>query len=79
MDAIGQTAGARAECDLYLHDGRLIYAKEDCGADDTGRRFFLHITPRNAEDLGRRAEGIGLTTWTFGGNTTLVRTGSTWR
>ncbi len=59
-DAMGQTTGMRAEFDLYLHDGRLIYAKEDCGGDDTGRRFFLHITPRNVNDLAaeRRRHGF---------------------
>ncbi len=50
----------RADFDLHWQDNRLMYAKEDCGKDDTERRFFLHITPRNASDLPpeRRRHGI---------------------
>ena len=61
-DAMGQTTGMRAEFDLYLRDGRLIYAKEDCGGDDTGAGSFC-ISPRAMWRTWRRsAGGTGLTT-----------------
>ena len=37
--------------DLYLADGYLIYAKEQCGPDDLAHLFYLHILPERAEDL----------------------------
>ena len=59
-EVMQQTIAERANFDLYLRDGRLIYAKEDCGIDDTANRFFLHITPRNVNDLSveRRQRGF---------------------
>ena len=55
-----QTIAERANFDLYARDVRLIYAKEDCGIDDTANRFFLHITPRDVNDLPveRRQRGF---------------------
>ena len=60
VDRMEQTLPVRADFDLYWRDNRLMYAKEDCGRDDTARRFFLHITPRNVNDLPpeRRRHGI---------------------
>ena len=50
-DAMERATPVPANFDLRLHDGRLIYVKEDCGRDDTGNKFFLHITPRTVADL----------------------------
>ena len=45
----------RSTFDVYLEQGRLIYTKEPCGADDINATFFVHIVPDNADDLpGRR-------------------------
>ena len=59
-DVMRQTVAERANFDLYISDGRLIYAKEDCGGNDAAIRFFLHITPRNVDDLPseRRQRGF---------------------
>ena len=37
----------RSQWDLYRHEGRLYYVKEQCEAADTQARFFLHVTPAN--------------------------------
>ena len=59
-DAMEQAIAVPAAFDLRLHDGRLIYAKEACGRDDTGNKFFLHITPQDLDDLPewRRQRGF---------------------
>ena len=31
--------------DVHLHDGALVYVKEECAAADRARRFFLHVVP----------------------------------
>ena len=44
---------ARADFDIYAHNGALYYIKEDCGAILAGAdfRIFLHIFPAVAADL----------------------------
>ena len=51
---------ARSVFDLYVTEGQLTYVKEECDQEDTGHRFFLHITPERADDLPqeRRAHGF---------------------
>ena len=51
---------ARSVFDLYVTDGQLTYVKEECGQEDMGHRFFLHIVPERADDLPqeRRAHGF---------------------
>ena len=50
----------RSTFDVYLEQGRLIYTKEPCGADDINATFFVHIVPDNANDLpdDRRQHGF---------------------
>ena len=36
---------------LYVDDGYLFYAKEQCGPDDLAHIFYLHILPERADDL----------------------------
>ncbi len=43
--------GARSLFDVYVHDGKLVYVKELCSAEDLWRRFFFHILPANETDL----------------------------
>ena len=47
-------AGARRSAvggpfDLYLADGRLVYAKEPCAHEDVAPRFALHVFPAGAD------------------------------
>ena len=50
----------RAEFDLYLSDGRLIYHKEPCDQADVYAAFLLHIVPKDEADLPghRRRDGF---------------------
>ena len=41
----------RSAYDLYLDGRTLAYAKSPCGRGDGAARFFLHVTPMNADDL----------------------------
>ena len=42
---------ARSVFDLRLLDGKLVYAKAPCAAQDTQAYFFLHVLPADAADL----------------------------
>ena len=42
---------ARSDFDVYLRGNGLAYLKENCVADDTDARFFLHIVPADPADL----------------------------
>ena len=37
--------------DVYLSDGRIIYARQPCHPDDANTPFVLHIIPDNLDDL----------------------------
>ncbi len=41
----------RSAYDLYLDGRTLAYAKSPCSRGDGAARFFLHVTPMNADDL----------------------------
>ena len=45
--------------DVYHSDGRLTYIKEDCNPVDTRTMFFLHLTPRNTDDLPDERQELG--------------------
>ena len=49
-----------AAFDVWIHDGRLIYARNDCAREDTAARFFLHVEPADPADLpeSRRRSGF---------------------
>ena len=42
---------ARAEFDLYLHDGALYYVKENCRPEDAAPPVFLHLFPGSDAEL----------------------------
>ena len=42
---------AHSEFDVYLEEDALFYFKEPCTSSDTSARFFLRLTPSNADDL----------------------------
>ena len=48
---VAGTPAARSEFDVYLHEGKLSYVKEPCGAGDTQDPFFLHFLPADQNDL----------------------------
>ena len=50
----------RANFDVYIDDGQLIYVKESCGNDDRDPPFFLHVFPADEKDLpaGREESGF---------------------
>ena len=57
------TAGTpltRGVFDIYRRENQLIYIKENCQPVDTQPRFYLHLIPRNVNDLpsGRRQHGF---------------------
>ena len=41
----------RSVFDVYIDDGRLVYVKEQCNAEERDARFFLHVRPADAADL----------------------------
>ena len=51
---------ARSEFDVYLDEGKLYYVKEPCAAKDTQAGFFLHVVPKDENDLPdhRRKHGF---------------------
>ena len=51
---------ARAEFDLRLQDGELIYFKRPCGERDARERFFLRVFPADISDIPeeRRERGF---------------------
>ena len=59
---------ARAEFDLHIQNGELIYFKMPCDQYDTRERFFLHIVPADINDLPeeRRAHGFDNLDFWFG-------------
>ena len=56
--AAGSDAGS--EFGVRLVDGGLTYFKEPCGVEEARRSWFLHVTPRNRNDLpaSRREHGF---------------------
>ena len=65
---------ARAEFDIYIHDGRIYYYKEGCTQEDIGEQFFLHIIPVQEEDLlaSRRRHGFENLDFSFRGHGVLL-------
>ena len=45
--------------DVYVDDGRLIYAKSRCDAEDRDARFFLHLAPADVSDLPENRKEYG--------------------
>ena len=59
---------ARADFDVYIHDGALYYVKENCRPEDAAPRFFLHLFPASEDDLPgyRREYGFDNRNFNFG-------------
>ena len=58
--AMAGTPLIRGVFDVYRNGNRLIYIKENCQPADTQPRFYLHLIPRNVNDLpsGRGQHGF---------------------
>ena len=58
--AAAGTPLSRDVFDVYRDGDRLVYIKESCRAMDTQPRFYLHLIPRDVNDLppGRRQHGF---------------------
>ena len=56
---------ARADFDLYLQEGRLMYLRESCVASDTAAGFFLHIIPVDVADLPGDRQDAGFANLDF--------------
>ena len=56
----GKTHVPAGPFDLYLGNGRLMYAKDTCEAEDIALLFSLHVYPEDGEDLAadRRQYGF---------------------
>ena len=49
----------RSNFDVHIDDGRLLYVKESCNAEDRGTPFFLHVFPSDEDDLPAGREDSG--------------------
>ena len=56
----GARLAIRSDFDVYSDGDRLVYVKEECGAEDVEAPVFLHLYPVDAEDLPapRRPHGF---------------------
>ena len=59
--ALSSAPLARADFDVYLDGGELIYVKETCAAEDARGRFLLSVVPKSQDDLPEAARSEGLT------------------
>ena len=63
-------AAARSSFDIYLDENveskTLVYVKEQCAAEDTRARFFLHVYPDDAADLSADGARHGFNNMDFG-------------
>ena len=55
----GREPDIRSNFDVYIDDGRLVYVKDSCDADDRDLPFFLHVFPSDENDLPDRHEDSG--------------------
>ena len=60
VEAVEGEPLARSTFNLYLQNGELVYAKEQCEQDDIEHPFYLHILPESVADLpeSRRRHGF---------------------
>ena len=56
----------RSRFNVYLHDGWLAYAREDCEPGDLQPRFLLHVVPRDLRDLSAHRLPFGFDNLDFG-------------
>ena len=68
---------ARSDFDIYLRENTVTYLKSPCSAADVQAPFFLHIIPKDVEDLpaDRRQYGFDNLDFPYGGNAALAFSG----
>ena len=49
----------RSNYDVYLIENSLIYVKEQCGPESVEPTFFLHLDPRDVNDLPSQRKQYG--------------------
>ena len=56
----GREPDIRSNFNVYIDDGRLVYMKDSCSADDRDLPFFLHVFPSDESNLraGREESGF---------------------
>lgn len=62
---IAREPAVRSVFDVYLDGRTLAYAKSPCSRGDTAARFFLHVTPRDADDLPEERRRYGFDNFDF--------------
>ena len=55
----------RSTFTILVHDNRITYVKSPCTEKDLANRFFLHITPADANDLVEENENLGFNVLDF--------------
>ena len=55
----GRGPDIRSAFNVYIDDGRLLYVKDSCNAEDRGTPFFLHVFPVDENDLPAGREDSG--------------------
>ena len=55
----------RSLYNVYVYDEWLIYVRGSCSQDDLSHRFFLHITPADANDLAEEHTQHGFNVYDF--------------
>ena len=58
-DAHFDSPPIRSTFTILVHDNRITYVKSPCAEKDLANRFFLHITPADANDLVEENEHLG--------------------
>ena len=66
--AVAGEPALRAKFGVRVEGRTLVYAREACAVSDVEARFFLHVTPLDADDLPeeRRASGFDNLDFSFG-------------
>ena len=55
----------RSDYDVYRVANRLIYAREQCRTEAAPATFFLHLYPRDPENLPAALKALGYDNWNF--------------
>ena len=64
-DALFDSPPTRSPFTIFVHDNRITYVKSPCAEKDLANRFFLHITPADANDLVEEYVNLGFNVLDF--------------
>lgn len=59
------TPKMRSYFQIYIHENLLVYLRIPCSAHELRNRFFLHITPVDAEDVSEELRDFGFNVYDF--------------